>query len=358
MTNLPRRSFLAMTAALGAGAAFGRTPSGSRPTQPSPPDTRVKPILGSWFEFQHHSTAEGKYWNEACAAFTAQQWDEKIKEIAGLGLKYLVLMATALRFKAFYKTDIYPKYALACEDPIEAVLAAADRYGVKFFMGAGFYGQWDAPDVILDPVAAKKRLQGIEELAARYGHHPSFHGWYWPDEAEINPYYTEDFIHYVNTCSRLARALMPKGRIMIAPYGTRIVRPDDGYVRQLDRLDVDIIAYQDEIGVRKSKVDETSRFYAGLNTAHRRSQRKVAIWADMEIFEFEGEVYESPLIPAAFSRVEAQMAAVSPWVETILVYQYQGMLNRPGSTAFAGHPDSVKLYADYAAWLARHYPNG
>ena len=35
---------------------------------------------------------------------------------------------------------------------------------------------------------------------------------------------------------------------------------DDEYVRQLDRMDVDIVAYQDEVGVRKSKTTETAAF--------------------------------------------------------------------------------------------------
>jgi hypothetical protein len=137
---------------------------------------------------------------------------------------------------------------------------------------------------------------------------------------------------------------------MIAPYGTRVAVPDDKYVKQLDSMDVDIVAYQDEVGVRKSKVGETSAFYEGLKKAHDRAQ-KAAIWADMEIFEFEGAVYKSALLPASFDRVRRQMEAVSPWVDTILVYQYQGMMNKPDSAAFAGSPASTVLYTDYTNWL-------
>jgi hypothetical protein len=71
----------------------------------------------------------------------------------------------------------------------------------------------------------------------------------------------------------------------------------------------------------------------------------------MEIFEFEGDVYGSALMPASFNRVLRQMEAISPWVDQILVYQYLGMMNKPGSTAFAGCPQSAKLYTDYQNWL-------
>jgi hypothetical protein len=344
MTNeLNRRDFIT---ALGMGAAALAINPAEAHAAPGP----IKPISGSWFEFQHHATVEGVDWNSALTRFTAAQWDAKIREIADAGLEYLVLMATASYYRSFYDTKIYPKWHLACADPLEAVLSAADKYKVKFFVGAGFYGDWTSSKVIVDPVAAKKRLQSLGELANLYGHHPSFYGWYWPDEAEINPYYTQDFITYVNNLSHEARQLKPKAQIMIAPYGTRIVIPDDKYVRQLDTLDVDIVAYQDEIGVRKSKVTETSTFYQGLRKAHDRSQR-AKLWADMEIFEFEGDVYGSALMPASFNRVLRQMEAISPWVDQILVYQYLGMMNKPGSTAFAGCPQSAKLYTDYQNWL-------
>jgi hypothetical protein len=310
----------------------------------------IKPIQGSWFEFQHHATVEGVDWNPALVRFTAEQWDAKVKEIAEVGMEYLVLMATAVYYRSFYETKIYPKWELACPDPLEAVLAAADKYRVKFFLGAGFYGNWASRNLITDPVATKKRLQSLGELVKLYGHHPSFYGWYWPDEAEINPHYSPQFLDYVNVLSHEARQLKRDALIMIAPYGSRIAKPDEEYVRQLDAMDVNIVAYQDEVGVRKSKVTETAGFYEGLRKAHDRVQ-KAQIWADVEIFEFEDKVYESALLPATFERVRQQLKAVSPFVDTILVYQYLGMMNRPGSVAFAGIPRSIELYSDYVAWL-------
>ena len=338
--------------ALGAGSA--ELMMGSSKLVAASASASVKPIAGSWFEFQHHATVEGVDWNPACVRFTAEQWQAKIKEIADAGLEVLVLMSTAVYYRTFFETTIYPKWQLACPDPLEAVLSAADKHKIKFFIGVGFYGDWRSDKTIVDPVANKYRLQSLGELAARYGHHPSFHGWYWPDEAEINPYYTPEFLTYVNTLSKEARRLKPNAPIMIAPYGTRIARPDDEYVRQLDAMDVDIVAYQDEVGVRKSKTTETSAFYEGLRKAHDRSQ-KAKIWADVEIFEFQGDVYNSALMPAPIERVVRQLEAVSPWVDKILVYQYLGMMNQPGTTAFAGSPASTKLYTDYQNWLKSRY---
>jgi hypothetical protein len=345
MSKLDRRNFLY---ALGAsGALLGAFPETS---EPAPAPAAIKPISGSWFEFQHHATVEGVDWNPQCADSSCAQWDARVKEIADVGMEYLVLMATALDYRAFFPTDIFPPWRLACRDLMEAVLTAADKYGIKFFIGGGFYGDWESPRIVSDPVAARKRLQAIEQLAHLYSHHKSFYGWYWPNEAFIDRYYSEEFIRYVNTCSRLARRLTPRAKILIAPYGTRVAVPDEKYVRQLESLDVDVIAYQDEVGVQKSTPDETPAFYEGLRKAHDRAQR-AAIWADVEIFKFERAVYKSALLPAPFSRVLRQLESVSPWVDKILVYQYQGMMNKPGSVAFCGSPASTRLYKDYVAWL-------
>ena len=79
----------------------------------------VKPIEGSWFEFQHHSIAEGQYWNPTLVDFTANQWDSKIKEMAQSGMRYLILLNTAIHNKAYYPSELLPKHQMGCNDPLE-----------------------------------------------------------------------------------------------------------------------------------------------------------------------------------------------------------------------------------------------
>lgn len=304
-------------------------------------------VNGTFFEFHHHNTAEGKYWNPAIDRFTAEDWREKVREIAAIGMEYVVVMATALYDKCYFQSSVYPFADIPCADPIEEVLDEADKLNIKVFLGNGFFGDWQkAAENIVSEEVFVRSTRAMEELAALYGHHASFYGWYYPDEVRINESFSEDFVRYVNRCSAICHKLTPGKKTLIAPYGTRFVRADEAYVQQLKVLDVDFIAYQDEVGVRKTAPENTKVYFEALKKAHDAADRS-KLWADVEVFDFEGDVYKSALIPADFDRIKMQLANVAPYVETILVYQYLGLMNPAASKAFAGHMDSQKLYSDY-----------
>ena len=59
----------------------------------------------------------------------------------------------------------------------------------------------------------------------------------------------------------------------------------------------------------------------------------------------------SALLPARFERIPRQLEAVSPWVDKIHSYDYQAMMNKPGSRAFCGRTDSTRLYSEHMEWL-------
>ena len=307
-----------------------------------------KPIVGTWFEFWHHNLKEGKYWNQICRQFSAEQWEAKVDEIASVGMKYLVLLDTAIVYddyaESYFETDIFPFADMACKDPMGAVLTAADRNGMKVFVSCGFYGNcYHALNNMTSPEVTERAFKAMEQLWAKYGHHESFYGWYFPDETCIAGHFHPDFMDYANRYSAHARKIAPGTKTLIAPYGTRILVADEEYIQQLRNLDVDIVAYQDEVGVRKATPEETGAFYANLRKAHDAAGRS-ALWADVEAFDFEGDVYRSALLPGSMERVEKQIEAIAPYVDEILIYQYQGMFNKPGTIAYCGHPDSIAEY--------------
>ncbi len=306
---------------------------------------------GTFFEFCHHNTAEGKYWNPALEKFKAENWRRKVREISALGMEYIVVMATALYEKCYFQSSVFPFADTICPDPIEELLSEADACGVKVFLGNGFYGDWrKASCNITSKEVIDRSFRAMDELTVLYGNHPSFYGWYFPDETCIILRYSKDFMKYVNLCSARCHEITPDKKTLIAPYGTNLVWANNKFIRQLAELDVDFVAYQDEVGVKKTKVDRTKRLFEKLRIAHDKAGRS-KLWADIELFDFEGMVYNSALIPAPFERIKTQIENVSPYVDKILGYQYLGIMNPSDSSAFAGHPDSAKLYEDYVKYV-------
>jgi len=318
----------------------------------------IKKINGTWFEFTHHNVPEGKYWNPICRRFTEEQWREKVREIKSLDMKYIVLLCTSLVYEdyaeAYFKTDIYPfAKNFTCENPIEALLDEADRQDIKVFMSVGFYGPWTHTyENMTTPEVTGRAFKAMEQIYSLFGHHKSFYGWYYPDEACVSGHFSQVFIDYINKYSAFGRQFSKDMKILIAPYGTKITKPDEKYVKQLEIIDADFIAYQDEVGVHKSTPDQTGSYFEGLRQAHDKAGR-AKLWADMEIFDFEGEVYHSALVPAAFERVKKQLEAISCYVDEVLCYQYTGMMNKLGTIAYCGHPDSIDLYIQYKSLISK-----
>ena len=310
-------------------------------------------IDGTFFEFHHHNTPEGKYWNPTIDQFKAEDWRRKVREISDLGMEYIVVMATALYERCYFKSSVFPFADIPCADPIEAVLCEADDCGVKVFLGNGFYGDWrKAGYNIKSKEVIDRSFKAMEELAALYSHHKSFYGWYFPDETCIILNYSKDFMKYVNLCSARCRELTPDKKTLIAPYGTNLVFANNYFIRSLSELDVDFIAYQDEVGVRKTKVDRTKRLFEKLRKAHDKAGRS-ELWADIELFDFEGMVYNSALIPAPFDRIKKQIENVAPYADKILGYQYLGLMNPKDSKAFAGYENSAVLYDEYKKYMEK-----
>ncbi len=306
---------------------------------------------GTFFEFRHHNTLEGKYWNPALVKFTGADWRNKIKEIKALGMEYVVIMATALYEKCYFPSSVYPFADIPTKDPIEEILSEADSLGIKVFLGNGFYGDWrKARYNITTKEVIDRSFRAMDELASLYAHHESFYGWYFPDETCIILKFSKPFVDYVNACSKKVASITPNKKTLIAPYGTNLTWTNNSYVKTLANLDVDFVAYQDEIGVKKTRVDQSARLFEKLKIAHDKAGRS-QLWADVELFDFEGLVYQSALLPAPFERIRKQLENVAPYVEKTLGYQYLGLMNPQNSPSFAGHQTSIKLYNDYLLYL-------
>src|SRR5579864_416314 len=153
----------------------------------------TRTIDGAWVGIAHWSDEEGRYWNSTIRKLTDEDWHEQIRGMHSLGMDTLVIQEafrnqeyygrndiaeTGYKGLAYYASELYPGRAqVAAHDAIEAILSEADRLQMNVFLGVGMYAWFDFSKDSLD---WHKKV--AEELWRRYGHHPSFYGWYVSEE--------------------------------------------------------------------------------------------------------------------------------------------------------------------------------
>ena len=284
---------------------------------------------GTWFEFFHHSKVEGQYWNPKCRSFTEADWRQLLRNIAQTGMEYIVLMCGSLCYsdyaESYFPGGPYPfPEDMACKNPMEVLMDETSKLGLKVFMSCGFYGDWThARDNMRDPQVRKRAFDAMTRLAQLYGDYPSFYGWYLPDEIGIDGHFPQFFIDYVNDYRADIRRITPDKPLLIAPYGVAKITFDEKFTDQLRSIDCEFIAYQDGVGIANGGVDTAGEAFRRLKAAHDRANRS-RLWADLELFRFEGAAYRSALLPAEPARVRTQYEAIAPYCEKVLIYQYQG----------------------------------
>lgn len=314
----------------------------------------VKPITGTWINLAYKDV-RNKYTNPQNFDNTdPEMWEAKVHELADMGIEYLVFMEVANEGQSYYPSKIMPwLYNKDMKSPVDAILDEAAKHNVKVFMSTGWAKDQD--DNLLDPAIKKRQLQIMEELASIYKNHKAFYGWYLPVEDCLCPIFAEHAVQSVNSLTEKAKALTPGKKTLISPYGIGLSEFDNpDYEKQLAKLKVDIIAYQDEVGCVRDKftLPRLKKNWLRMRDIHNRLN--IEMWANCETFTWEEGTNDrqSALIPAAFSRLLSQQAAASvAGVDKIISFMFGGIIEDPKSSYQLGQPVwSNTLYNNYMAW--------
>ena len=194
----------------------------------------VKPIRGTWLVL-FYGDGRDKYYAPKDGHFnTAENWRIKIKELAEMGMEYLIFSGVVENGRAYYESDWMPHAYEGKESPVSAIMKTADECGMKVFMSCGWItNQLDCGVFCMDnPLNARI----LRELAQKFGKHKSFYGWYIPYEAGMGwygmPYAMapgyyglaglEDGIPRYNAFAAEARRLTPNAKILISPFGVDV----------------------------------------------------------------------------------------------------------------------------------------
>jgi hypothetical protein len=314
----------------------------------------IKPVHGTFINFTFQDE-RNKYMNPGTIDDTSPElWRLKIKELSEMGIEYVILMFVANDGKSFYPSNsMPPAYKAGSESPVEAVMNSADLLNIKVFMSTGWAKDQDDNPAL--PEIRAKQIIIMHETAKLFSEHKSFYGWYLPCEDVVGPFLSQKAVDAVNSLTAEARRLTPKAKVLISPYGLRLAKFNDGkYAEQIAKLNVDIVAYQDEIGcvVEPMPLNHMKDNFNHLREVHNKT--KIELWANNECFTWEKGLNTRPsaLIPAPLPRFLSQLAGVSEaGADEVVSFAFCGILDKPASPIPIGQPlFAGKAYTEYMEW--------
>ena len=322
------------------------------------PERTTGAIEGAWFEFYHWSEAEGRLWNKDIVTLTDEQWKELIAGMHEINFNLVIIQDTyhnsnrhnrkhnmdkdGFPGRAYYPSRLYRKNEkIAADDPLEAVLAEADKHGMNVMVGVGCYAWFDFTQGSLD-----WHKQVADELWNIYGHHPSFYGWYVSDEMPgalgADDQHRDEIVTFFKEFKEHVTQLAPDKPVMLATSSIGIQESNNYYPRLLEHLDI-ICPF----GFHRMPAGDYTGEEAAIILQHYCDLAKAHLWMDMEVFLFgQG----SALYPRPISGIISDLDRFKNF-EKILCYSYTGLMNSPKQSRQPGGPATVALYKNYQRYL-------
>ena len=151
------------------------------------------------------------------------RWDQLFARFRELGLSEIVIQWSALDDLAFYPSATL---ASSTRSPVTTILRLADRADMTVRVGLAhdslFWTRIERDPALVDVYLRRLQIrsQGIaRELAQETRSHPSFSGWYLPEEIDdvnwTTPRARDLLIHHVRHLTESLHALSPSATAMI-----------------------------------------------------------------------------------------------------------------------------------------------
>jgi len=316
-------------------------------------------INGAWSGFYMWGN-EGLLWMDELVKMTDTQWREMVRAMNEIGMSIIVIQEVfrnqeyvdahnmeeeGYKGKAFYPSALYPgRMDINSKDPLEAVLSAADDYGMHVFIPVGIYAWFDYSEGSL-----QWHKKVASELWERYGHHPSFYGWYISEEIHgwlspekkdkaIQKIHHKEIVHFFKEFQNHVRAMAPEKPVMLASNSHYVDKAEHIYPKLLKHLDILC-----PFGFHRMPEDDLSGEEAAVLLQKLCDEAGTHFWMDLETFLFgeHGELYPRP--------VEGLISDLTrfPNFEKILCFQFSGLMNAPWMSRKPGGEATVNLYRDY-----------
>jgi len=258
----------------------------------------------------------------------ANKWRAELDAMRFARLQWIILQRLGVGDRRFFTDEP------GATDPTAVILEHADKHGLAVFIGLLDDPAWwekAAKSDYLDGLA-ERNAEFASVLWKRYGKHPSFAGWYIPQEIccwGLPDELAAKLTGYLHAVSAKCKRLSGGKPVVIAPFWSKEARPGtvrDDLTRLLAGASVDIVMLQDGVGAKgwDEEVERVSEFFQAARNAC--LEAGVRLWSDLECFQLAPTDPEKDqkqgFVPATADRIARQLAAAAPFVERFVAFDY------------------------------------
>lgn len=321
----------------------------------------TRKIDGAFAGIYHWSEQEAKMWNPAIKNLNAAQWQEMVHSMTKLGMKLIIVQETwhseeycgkhdmdvaGYRGKAFYDSGLYPsRMNVACPDALEAIMEQADREGMDVLVGVGLYAWFDYTQGSLE---WHKKV--ASELWEKYGHHPSFYGFYVSEEGMgsldcfeenplLKPVRKREMISFYREFTAFCHNMAPSKPVMVCQNGWGIGESKDLYPEFLSNVDISC-----PFAFNRMPEGDLTGLEAVTFLQKTCDETGCHLWFDLEAFLFDP--LEQYLVPRPIDEIKTDLLMFDNF-EKVVCYQYPGVFSDPDASVRVGEPSTVTLFKDY-----------
>lgn len=262
-----------------------------------------------------------------------EDWRKEFTLYNQIGIDTVIIIRAGWKNKCIFPAKSIPDLLPVYEDVGEMFYSLADEHNLKVFFGTYDSGWHWMRRTWWKEVEVNKAF--LEEASERYGHHPSFAGWYLSHETGRNDAH---IIELFNGIGRICKSLRDVP-VLISPYpqgakqlGENALTLDESFdhwdrIFSETRGAFDLCAFQDG----QVHYQELPTFIQGIGELGKKYG--VTIWSNLETFDRDMPI---KFPPADWRYLRFKMEAASAVAEKIITFEFPHFMS-PNSCYPAAH---------------------
>ncbi len=278
-----------------------------------------------------------------------QEWRKEFELYRKIGIDTVIIIRAGYQNKCIFPSATIPDLLPVYDDLGELFFSLADEIGLSVFFGtydSGFFWHrrswWKEVDL---------NKEFIDEAVVRYGHHPSFQGWYLCHETSRNDAHIIELFNHIGSHCKAAMPLP----VLISPFPQGAKQFSGGAVMSIDESfdhwerifaategAFDICAFQDG----QIHYQELPTFIEGIGELGKR--HGVTIWSNLETFDRDMPI---KFPPADWRYLRIKLEAAAKVAEKIITFEFPHFMS-PHSCYPAAH----NLFARYSEFAHLETP--